>query len=58
MMQSTGSQVERDEIWLWARKVAMVLTPCDRSCAGLDEAISRFRWRGPGMLCFVCRLEF
>ena len=39
MMQSTGSQVERDGIWLWARKAAMLLTSCDRSCACPDEPI-------------------
>ena len=39
MMQSTGSQVERDGIWLWARKAAMMLTSFDRVCAGSEDPI-------------------
>jgi hypothetical protein len=42
MMQSTGTQVERDGIWSRARKVAMVLMSDDRSCEGEDEAILGF----------------
>jgi hypothetical protein len=57
MMQSGGSQVERDGIWLWARKVAMVFTSLDKSCVELNEAIFGFRWRGPAMLCFVCKVD-
>ena len=44
MMQSTGSQVESDGTWLWARKVAMVFMSVDRSCVELDEAILDY-WR-------------
>ena len=55
MMQSTESQLERDGIWSWARKVATVFMSCDRSCVGLDGDIFRFGLKGPAVLCFGCR---
>lgn len=41
MMQSTGSQVERDVTWRWARNVAMVFMSSETSCVELEEAIFR-----------------